>query len=106
MGELACAFGERAVCPVSNTPTAVRLSGAAESHRRALLEPDVNLSVHPAPSIQPLAIEKRPVGEEPWRGPDDSSEPFARSLRRLPETLEFATHPSPQMEVKTSRSDA
>jgi hypothetical protein len=27
-------------------------SGAAEFHRRALSEPDVNLSVHPAPSIQ------------------------------------------------------
>ncbi len=27
------------------------LSGAAEFHRRALPEPDVNLSIHPAPII-------------------------------------------------------
>src|SRR5271166_4883799 len=32
-----------------------RASGAAESHRRALPEPDVNLSAHPAPSIQPCS---------------------------------------------------
>jgi hypothetical protein len=31
-------------------------SGAAEFHRRALSEPDVNLSAHPAPSIRLLGI--------------------------------------------------
>jgi hypothetical protein len=33
-----------------------RSSGAAESHRGVLPEPDVNLSVHPAPSIQTLRV--------------------------------------------------
>ena len=32
-----------------------RVSGAAEFHRRALSEPDVSLSAHPAPSIRLLA---------------------------------------------------
>jgi len=32
-----------------------RASGAAEFHHRALSEPDVNLSAHPAPSIRLLA---------------------------------------------------
>src|SRR5271166_5691927 len=36
-------------------PTNFRSSGAAEFHRRALSEPDVNLSAHPAPSIQPYS---------------------------------------------------
>ena len=31
-----------------------KLSSPAESHRQALPEPDVNLSVHPAPVVQPL----------------------------------------------------
>ncbi len=31
-------------------------SGAAGSHRRALPEPDVNLSAHPAPSVRPFDI--------------------------------------------------
>jgi len=31
----------------------VKLSGAGESHPRALLKPDVNLSIHPAPIVQP-----------------------------------------------------
>ena len=34
-----------------------RVSGAAGSHGRALAEPDVNLSAHPAPSVQPFAME-------------------------------------------------
>lgn len=33
-----------------------RSSGAAGSHRRALPEPDVNLSAHPAPSVQPFRM--------------------------------------------------
>jgi hypothetical protein len=76
-----------------------RSSGAAESHHRALPEPDVNLSVHPAHSIQPLIVEKRPVREEPWVGPDNPGEPLTRSFRRLPEALEFVTHPCPWVEV-------
>ena len=31
-----------------------KLSSPVESHRQALPEPDVNLSIHPAPVIQPL----------------------------------------------------
>ena len=31
-----------------------KLSGPAESHRQALPEPDVNLSTHPAPIVQPV----------------------------------------------------
>ena len=34
-------------------PCYAKVSGAAESHRRALSEPDVILSHHPAPLIQP-----------------------------------------------------
>jgi len=33
-----------------------RASGAAEFHRRALSEPDVSLSAHPAPSIRPCRM--------------------------------------------------
>jgi hypothetical protein len=31
-------------------------SGAREFHPRALREPDVNLSIHPAPIVQPLTV--------------------------------------------------
>ncbi len=31
----------------------MQVSGAGESHSRALAEPDVNLSIHPAPVIEP-----------------------------------------------------
>jgi hypothetical protein len=37
-----------------NFPQTFQLSSPAESHRQALPEPDVNLSIHPAPSVQPL----------------------------------------------------
>jgi hypothetical protein len=50
-----------------------------------------------------LIVEKRPVREEPWVGPDDPGEPLARSFRRLPEALEFATRPGPQVEVNPAQ---
>src|SRR5712691_11223628 len=60
--------------PMSSCQTS-RVSGAAEFHRRALSEPDVSLSAHPAPSI-----------------------------RLLLEALEFAARPFPQMEVDAAQT--
>jgi hypothetical protein len=54
-----------------------------EFHPRALPEPDVNLSVHPAPSIQPCRMEKLPVRKEPRVGPDDTGEPLTRGFRLM-----------------------
>jgi hypothetical protein len=62
-------------------------SGAAEFHRRALSEPDVNLSAHPAPSIQPcsngFAVVMRllpsPVGRLPQQ---DTAAPSVQSHYR------------------------
>src|SRR5713226_9076921 len=42
-------------CPQESSQVGARVSGAAEFHRRALSEPDVSLSAHPAPSIRLLA---------------------------------------------------
>jgi hypothetical protein len=36
-----------------NSSTAAEVSSPEESHPRALAEPDVNLSAHPAPIIEP-----------------------------------------------------
>src|SRR5271166_2004271 len=85
-------------------PTNFRSSGAAEFHRRALSEPDVNLSAHPAPSIQSRRMQKLPVREERWAGPDDPGEPLARSSRLVPEALEFAACPFPQVEVNPAQA--
>ena len=41
--------------------------------------------------------------EERWACPDDTGEPLARAFRRLPEALEFATHPRPQVEVNPAQ---
>ena len=44
------------------------VSSAVESHLHALAEPDVSLSVHPAPII-PVALRHksgRPMGEQVW----------------------------------------
>jgi len=50
------AFAPRSDLCVQRKSTArARVSGAAEFHRRALSEPDVSLSAHPAPSIRLLA---------------------------------------------------
>jgi hypothetical protein len=38
-------------CPTGSDE---KLSSPAESHRQALPEPDVNLSIHPAPIVQPV----------------------------------------------------
>jgi len=51
----------------TETPTGRAMwqaSRAGESHPRALPEPYVNLSAHTAPSVQPLSIQKRPVGKQ------------------------------------------
>jgi hypothetical protein len=64
-----------------------RVSGAGESHPRALPEPDVNLSAHPAPSIQPcsngfalvMRLLPSPVGRLPWQ---DAAAPSVQSHYR------------------------
>ena len=37
-----------------HVPSARKLSSPGESHPQALPEPDVNLSAHPAPIVQPM----------------------------------------------------
>lgn len=44
-------------------PEYLRSSRAEESHPHPLLEPDVNVAIHPAPGVQPCF--KCPVREEP-----------------------------------------
>ena len=39
--------------PIENRPLTIRVSSAGEFHPRALPEPDVSLSTHPAPIIPP-----------------------------------------------------
>src|SRR5713226_4443689 len=51
-----------------------------------------------------VGIEKRPVREEPWVGPDDTSEPLTCAFRLLLEALEFAARPFPQMEVDAAQT--
>src|SRR5712664_2500749 len=51
-----------------------------------------------------VGIEKRPVREEPWVGPDDTSEPLTRAFWLLLEALEFAARPFPQMEVDAAQT--
>jgi len=83
----------------TETPTGRAMwqaSRAGESHPRALPEPYVNLSAHTAPSVQPLSIQKRPVGKEIRRGPDHPCQPIPRNLRPLPQTLELAACPPNQ----------
>jgi hypothetical protein len=64
-------------------------SGAAEFHHRALSEPDVNLSAHPAPSIRLLAWGlldsrvSRPVGlhHRPLAEPSMRLSPHSAPIR-------------------------
>jgi hypothetical protein len=49
-------FGALSVLQIFRSVVNARSSGAAGSHRRALPEPDVNLSAHPAPSVRPFRI--------------------------------------------------
>jgi transposase len=74
-------------------------SRAEESHLRALPEPYVNLSAHTAPSVQPLTIQKEPMGKQVRSAPDHPCQPVPRSFRPLPKPLELPARPANQKDV-------
>jgi len=82
----------------------VWVSGATEFHRRTVTEPDVDLSAHAAPSIQPRRTQNLPGREVQRVGPDDPGEPLARGFRLVPEVLAFAACVFPLVEVTPAQA--
>src|SRR5687768_4130180 len=71
------------------------LSGAGEFHPRALPEPDVNLSIHPAPVI-PFALRREsgfPVRKQRPARAGNPPKPFAAVSRASPQSLVFLLCP-------------
>jgi len=67
-------------------------SRAEESHPHPLLEPDVNVAIHPAPDVQPCF--KCPVREEPELLGSNPLQPLVRPFPGALESLVFASCPS------------
>src|SRR5579884_1004822 len=81
----------------------LRVSGAGEFHPRALVEPDVSLSVHPAPIIHSRRLGREsgvPVSKQARLRGGYAPEPLPCPVRAAPKSLVFALCPADQPPIQ------